>query len=130
MSHAILARAVRVAALALSALVLALPAAGIASAALTGGGAQVIRNAACEGYDNAKGKTDSSGCKNETELAGFVKAAEAIVNPAVIAMIAITPIACLYGAGALMFGGRRGLLIIGTSLGTLVFLISVKGIVA
>ena len=34
------------------------------------------------------------------------------------------------GRGALMFGSRRGMVIIGASLGTLIFLGSVKGIVA
>ena len=63
-------------------------------------------------------------------LENFVNAANALVSPALVAMAAVAPLGCVVGAGALMFGSRRGLLIIGASLGTLVFLGSVKGIVA
>jgi hypothetical protein len=63
-------------------------------------------------------------------LEGFVNAANALVGPALVAMAAIAPLGCVVGAGALMFGSRRGMTIIGASLGTLVFLGSVKGIVA
>src|SRR4051812_21793214 len=63
-------------------------------------------------------------------LDGFVNAANALVSPALVAMAAVAPLGCVVGAGALMFGSRRGMVIIGASLGTLVFLGSVKGIVA
>jgi hypothetical protein len=63
-------------------------------------------------------------------LEGFVNAANALIGPALVAMAAIAPLGCLVGAGALMFGSRRGMVIIGASLGTLIFLGSVKGIVA
>lgn len=63
-------------------------------------------------------------------LENFVNAANALVSPALVAMAAVAPLGCVVGAGALMFGSRRGLVIIGASLGTLVFLGSVKGIVA
>ncbi|RKQ90821.1 hypothetical protein C8N24_0636 [Solirubrobacter pauli] len=63
-------------------------------------------------------------------LEGFVNAANALIGPALVAMAAVAPIGCVVGAGALMFGNRRGLVIIGSTLGTLVFLGSVKGIVA
>jgi hypothetical protein len=63
-------------------------------------------------------------------LQGFVNAANALISPALVAMAAIAPLGCLVGAGALMFGSRRGMVIIGASLGTLIFLGSVKGIVA
>ena len=63
-------------------------------------------------------------------LEGFVNAANALISPALVAMAAIAPLGCLVGAGALMFGSRRGMVIIGASLGTLIFLGSVKGIVA
>lgn len=63
-------------------------------------------------------------------LEGFVNAANALVGPALVAMAAVAPIGCVVGAGALMFGNRRGLVIIGSTLGSLVFLGSVKGIVA
>ncbi len=63
-------------------------------------------------------------------LEGFVNAANALISPALVAMAAIAPLGCLVGAGALMFGSRRGMVVIGASLGTLIFLGSVKGIVA
>jgi len=63
-------------------------------------------------------------------LEGFVNAANALVTPALVAMAAVTPLGCIVGAGMLAFGNRRGLVTIGASLGTLVFLGSVKAIVA
>jgi len=63
-------------------------------------------------------------------LEGFVNAANALLTPALVAMAAVAPLGCVVGAGALMFGSRRGMVIIGASLGTLIFLGSVKGIVA
>ena len=63
-------------------------------------------------------------------LEGFVNAANALITPALVAMAAVAPLGCIVGAGALMFGSRRGMVIIGASLGTLIFLGSVKGIVA
>jgi hypothetical protein len=121
----------------LLALAFAAPVAATATLAL--GPAQVIKSAACKGYTErtnvspkVPGADDSSesGCREKGGLTGFVNAANAIVDPAVIAMIAVAPIACLVGAGSLFFGSRRGLMIIGSALGTLVFVISVKGIVA
>jgi len=47
-----------------------------------------------------------------------------------VAMAAITPLGCILGAGAVAFGSRRGMVIIGSSLGALIFLGSIKGIVA
>jgi hypothetical protein len=63
-------------------------------------------------------------------LEGFVNAANALITPALVAMAALAPLGCVIGAGATMFGSRRGMVIIGASLGTLIFLGSVKGIVA
>src|SRR3954468_21207025 len=63
-------------------------------------------------------------------LEGFVNAANALIGPALVAMAAVAPLGCVVGAGALMFGSRRGMVIIGASLGTLIFLGSVKDIVA
>ena len=45
-------------------------------------------------------------------------------------MAAVAPLGCIVGAGATMFGSRRGMVMIGASLGTLIFLGAVKGIVA
>ena len=89
-----------------------------AAAALRhGGSAEIVRRAA-NIPDTAQG------------LEGFVNAANALLTPALVAMAAVAPLGCVVGAGALMFGGRRGMVIIGASLGTLIFLGSVKGIVA
>jgi len=63
-------------------------------------------------------------------LGKFVNASRALVEPATIAMAAIAPLACIVGAGAVMFGNRRGMTIIGAALGTLVFCASLTGIVA
>ena len=63
-------------------------------------------------------------------LEGFVNAADALITPALVAMAAVTPLGCVVGAMMLMFGSRRGMVMVGSSLGTLVFLGSVKGIVA
>jgi hypothetical protein len=83
----------------------------------TGGVVAIVRRAA-QIPDQAQG------------LEGFVNASNALVGPALVAMAALAPLGCVVGAGALMFGSRRGMVIIGASLGTLIFLGSVKGIVA
>jgi hypothetical protein len=67
---------------------------------------------------------------NDSGLGRFIDTANGLLDPAALAMAAIAPLACLVGAGALMFGSRRGLVIIGAALGTLVFVVSIKGIVA
>jgi hypothetical protein len=84
---------------------------------LTTGHADIVRKAA--GIDST-----SDG------LGKFTSAADALVTPAIVALAAIAPLACIVGAGALMFGNRRGMVIIGAALGTLVFVASIKGIVA
>ena len=86
-------------------------------AAGSGGVVAIVRRAAAI-PDQAQG------------LEGFVNAANALISPALVAMAALAPLGCVVGAGALMFGSRRGMVIIGASLGTLIFLGSVKGIVA
>ena len=55
-------------------------------------------------------------------LEGFVNAANALITPALVAMAAVAPLGCIVGAGATMFGSRRGMVMIGASLGTLIFL--------
>ena len=91
--------------------------AGIAACLASGGVAAIVRRAASI-PDTAAG------------LEGFVNAANALLSPALVAMAAVAPLGCVVGAGAVMFGSRRGMVIIGASLGTLIFLGSVKGIVA
>jgi hypothetical protein len=90
---------------------------GLVAALPIGGSAEIVRRAASI-PDSAEG------------LEGFMNAANALLTPALVAMAAVAPLGCVVGAGALMFGGRRGMVIIGASLGTLIFLGSVKGIVA
>jgi hypothetical protein len=68
--------------------------------------------------------------KTPGDLSGFVNAADALVSPAIVGMAAVTPLACLVGAGMMMFGSKKGLVAIGAALGTLVFVASIKGIVA
>jgi len=89
----------------------------VVAALRSGSGAAIVRRAASI-PDQAQG------------LEGFVNASNALVGPALVAMAALAPLGCVVGAGALMFGSRRGMVIIGASLGTLIFLGSVKGIVA
>jgi hypothetical protein len=90
---------------------------GVMMASGSGGVVSIVRRAA-QIPDQAQG------------LEGFVNASNALVGPALVAMAALAPLGCVVGAGALMFGSRRGMVIIGASLGTLIFLGSVKGIVA
>jgi hypothetical protein len=91
--------------------------------ALHGDPTDIIRNASGVGNDATFGAQNGG-------LQNFVKAADALVDPAIVALAAITPIACIVGGGAMMFGNRKGLVIIGAALGTLVFVASIKGIVA
>ena len=91
--------------------------AGMVACLESGGLAAIVRRAASI-PDTADG------------LEGFVNAANALISPALVAMAAVAPLGCIVGAGAVMFGSRRGMVIIGASLGTLIFLGSVKGIVA
>ena len=91
--------------------------AGMVACLESGGLAAIVRRAASI-PDTAEG------------LEGFVNAANALLSPALVAMAAVAPLGCIVGAGAVMFGSRRGMVIIGASLGTLIFLGSVKGIVA
>ena len=60
-----------------------------------GGGVAIVRRAA-QIPDQAQG------------LEGFVNAANALIGPALVAMAAVAPLGCVVGAGALMFGSRRG----------------------
>ena len=48
-------------------------------------------------------------------LEGFVNAANALITPALVAMAAVAPLGCIVGAGATMFGSRRGMVMIGAS---------------
>jgi hypothetical protein len=98
--------------------------------------AQIIKSAVCNGSNASQGTGTGGSTANagvscsDRSLNGFIDAANSLINPVVVAMIAVCPLGCLVGAGALMFGSRRGLLIVGSSIGTLVFVGSIKGIIA
>jgi hypothetical protein len=85
--------------------------------------AQIIRSAVC---DANSGQID---CKSQV-LGGITQAARALVSPILMALFALSPIACLVGAAAVMFGNRRGVVIIASALGALVLAGAVNGIVA
>jgi hypothetical protein len=84
--------------------------------------AAIVRNAVCS-------SNTSIDC-NSGGLGGITNAASQLIGPILVAMIAICPIACLVGAAAVMFGNRKGLVIIGSALGALIFAGAIKGIVA
>jgi len=62
-------------------------------------------------------------------IGGFVNGARALVTPALVMVAAIAPLALIAGGLVLLFGGRRGMQIIGTSLGVLLLLGSVTALI-
>jgi hypothetical protein len=66
---------------------------------------------------------------NAQGVGGFVNGAKALVTPALVMTAAIAPLALIAGGLVLLFGGRRGMQIIGTSLGVLLLLGSVTALV-
>jgi hypothetical protein len=67
--------------------------------------------------------------KNASGLGGFVNGAHALVTPALVMVAAVAPLALVVGGLVLLFGGRRGLQIVGTSLGVLLLLGSVTALI-
>ena len=67
--------------------------------------------------------------KNAQGIGGFVNGAQALVNPALVMVAAIAPLALIAGGLMLLFGSRRGMQIIGTSLGVLLLLGSVTALI-
>ena len=67
--------------------------------------------------------------KNASGLGGFVNGAHALVTPALVMAAAIAPLTLVVGGVVLMFGGRRGMQIVGTSLGVLLLLGSVTALI-
>jgi hypothetical protein len=59
----------------------------------------------------------------------FVNGAKALVTPLLVMTAAVAPLALIGGGLVLLFGGRRGMQIIGTSLGVLLLLGSVTALV-
>ena len=66
---------------------------------------------------------------NAQGVGGFVNGARALVDPAVVMVAAVAPLALIAGGLVLLFGGRRGMQIIGTSLGVLLVLGSVTALI-
>lgn len=66
---------------------------------------------------------------NASGLGGFVNGAHALVTPALVMVAAVAPLALIAGGLVLLFGGRRGMQIVGTSLGVLLLLGSVTALI-
>jgi hypothetical protein len=72
----------------------------------------------------------AAGIPDSAEGVGkFINGAHALVLPALAMTAAIAPLALIAGGLILLFGGRRGMQIIGTSLGVLLLLGSVTALV-
>ena len=67
--------------------------------------------------------------QNAQGIGGFVNGAKALVDPALVMVAAVAPLALIAGGLVLLFGGRRGMQIIGTSLGVLLLLGSVTALI-
>jgi hypothetical protein len=67
--------------------------------------------------------------KTATGLGGFVNGAHALLTPALVMVAAVAPLALVVGGVILMFGGRRGMQIVGTSLGVLLLMGSVTALI-
>ena len=67
--------------------------------------------------------------KSASGLGGFVNGAHALLTPALVMVAAVAPLALVAGGVVLMFGGRRGMQIVGTSLGVLLLLGSVTALI-
>jgi hypothetical protein len=67
--------------------------------------------------------------KNASGLGGFVNGAHALVTPALVMVAAVAPLALIVGGLVLLFGGRRGMQIVGTALGVLLLLGSVTALI-
>jgi hypothetical protein len=72
----------------------------------------------------------AAGIPDSAEGVGkFINGAHALVLPALAMTAAVAPLALIAGGLILLFGGRRGMQIIGTSLGVLLLLGSVTALV-
>jgi hypothetical protein len=72
----------------------------------------------------------AAGIPDSAEGVGkFINGAHALVNPALAMTAGIAPLALIAGCLIVLFGGRRGMQIIGTSLGVLLLLGSVTALV-
>lgn len=67
--------------------------------------------------------------KNASGIGGFINGAHALITPALVMVAAVAPLALIAGGIILLFGGRRGMQIVGTALGVLLLLGSVTAII-
>lgn len=65
-----------------------------------------------------------------SDKTGIASAASAIMSPALIALAAITPLACVAGFAALSFGNKKGMTLIVSSIGALIGAGAITGIIA
>ena len=66
---------------------------------------------------------------NAQGIGGFVNGAQALVTPALVMVAAVAPLALITGGLMLMFGSRRGMQVIGTSVGVLLLLGSMTALI-
>jgi hypothetical protein len=85
------------------------------------GTAQLLKGA----FTNADAK--STDAKN---LSGVMQVITQVEGPVTVVTVALSPLACTVGAGLVLMGSRRGMSIIGTALGVLIFVGSLNGIIA
>jgi hypothetical protein len=67
--------------------------------------------------------------RNASGIGGFVNGAHALVTPALVMVAAVAPLGLIAGGVVMMFGGRRGMQMVGTSLGVLLLLGSVTALI-
>jgi len=67
--------------------------------------------------------------KNASGIGGFVNGAHALITPALVMVAAVAPLALIAGGIVLLFGGRRGMQIVGMALGVLLLLGSVTALI-
>jgi hypothetical protein len=67
--------------------------------------------------------------KSASGIGGFVNGAHALVTPALVMVAAVAPIGLIAGGVVMMFGGRRGMQMVATSLGVLLLLGSVTALI-
>jgi len=67
--------------------------------------------------------------KNASGIGGFVNGAHALITQALVMVAAVAPIGLIAGGVVMMFGGRRGMQMVGTSLGVLLLLGSVTALI-
>ena len=98
---------------------------GLALAALAAAAPLILIAPHAELVKRAAGISSSA-----SGVSGIVSAANDLTMPLMVAIAAIAPLACLAGLGLLLVGNRKGMGVIGTSIGVLIGLGAVSGIIA